>query len=90
MNRGHMFAQAHQLHPVTFSDDVPWSNGQNLRIDRDLYTHLLTDSHFYIYIYVYIGWMTITHIYLIGGLENFLFFHILGILISTDSYFSEG
>jgi len=28
--------------------------------------------------------------YLVGGLEHFLFFHILGIIILTDSYFSEG
>ena len=27
---------------------------------------------------------------LVGGLEHFLFFHILGIIIPTDSYFSEG
>jgi len=28
--------------------------------------------------------------YLVGGLEHFLFFHILGISIPTDLYFSEG
>ena len=27
---------------------------------------------------------------LVGGLELFLFFHILGIIIPTDQYFSEG
>ena len=27
---------------------------------------------------------------LVGGLEHFLFFHILGLIIPTDSYFSEG
>ena len=27
---------------------------------------------------------------LVGGLEHFLFFHILGIIILTDAYFSEG
>ena len=26
---------------------------------------------------------------LVGGLEHFLFFHILGTIIPTDSYFSE-
>ena len=34
------------------------------------------------YMYIYIN--------LVGGLEHFLFFHILGIIIPTDSYFSEG
>ena len=30
-------------------------------------------------------------VYLLGGLEHvFLYFHILGIIIPTDSYFSEG
>ena len=28
--------------------------------------------------------------FLVGGLEHFLFFHILGIIVPTDSYFSEG
>ena len=28
--------------------------------------------------------------YLIGGLEHFLFFHVLGIVIPTDKYFAEG
>jgi len=28
--------------------------------------------------------------FLIGGLEHFSFFHILGIIIPTDSHFSEG
>ena len=28
--------------------------------------------------------------WLVGGLEHFLFFHILGIIIPTDQYFSEG
>ena len=27
---------------------------------------------------------------LVGGLEHFLFFHILGIIIPADEYFSEG
>jgi hypothetical protein len=27
---------------------------------------------------------------LVGGLEHLLFFHILGIIIPTDSYISEG
>ena len=27
---------------------------------------------------------------LVGGLEHFLFFYILGIIIPTDQYFSEG
>ena len=27
---------------------------------------------------------------LVGGLEHFLLVHILGIIIPTDSYFSEG
>ena len=31
-----------------------------------------------------------TMILLVGGLEHFLFFHILGIMIPTDLYFSEG
>jgi len=34
-------------------------------------------------IYIYI-------IYLVGGLEHFLCFHILGIIAPTDAYFSEG
>jgi hypothetical protein len=29
-------------------------------------------------------------LYLVGGLEHFLFFHILGIIIPTDKYFSDG
>jgi len=33
-------------------------------------------------------WLIIS--YLVGGLEHFLFFHILGIVIPTDTYFSEG
>jgi len=28
--------------------------------------------------------------WLVGGLEHFYFFHILGKIIPTDSYFSEG
>ena len=27
---------------------------------------------------------------LVGGLEHFFYFHILGIMIPTDQYFSEG
>ena len=30
------------------------------------------------------------HPQVVGGLEQFLFFYILGIIIPTDSYFSEG
>ena len=29
-------------------------------------------------------------VYLVGGLEHVLLFHTLGIIIPTDSYFSEG
>jgi hypothetical protein len=32
----------------------------------------------------------ISQIHLVGGLEHVLFFHILGIIILTDEYFSEG
>ena len=39
-----------------------------------------------IYIYIYIC----IYIYLVGGLEQFLFSHILGIIIPIDYYFSEG
>ena len=35
--------------------------------------------------FVQIQWLK-----LVGGLEHFLFFHILGIIIPTDLYFSEG
>jgi uncharacterized membrane protein len=28
--------------------------------------------------------------FLVGGLEHYLFFHIFGIIIPTDQYFSEG
>ena len=34
--------------------------------------------------------MIYTYIGLVGGLEHFFFFHILGIIIPTDQYFSEG
>ena len=34
--------------------------------------------------------LTTSNPYLVGGLEHVLFFHILGIIIPTDSYFSEG
>ena len=30
------------------------------------------------------------YVYLVGGLEHFLFSHILGIVTPTDEYFSEG
>ena len=34
--------------------------------------------------------LVVNHGYLVGGLEHVLFFHLLGIIIPTDSYFSEG
>ena len=34
--------------------------------------------------------MGVASIYLVGGLEHFIFFHILGIITQTDQYFSEG
>ena len=43
--------------------------------------------HLYVYIYIYIRTYKNTYIYiyiLVGGLEDFLFFHILGIIIPTD------
>ena len=38
------------------------------------------------------GWQVFQHIQdiLVGGLEHFLFSHILGIIVPIDSYFSEG
>ena len=35
-------------------------------------------------------WFATLWWWLVGGLEHFLFFHILGIIIRNDSYFSEG
>ena len=33
---------------------------------------------------------SLDNMFLVGGLEHFLFSHILGIIIPIDSYFSEG
>ena len=37
-----------------------------------------------------IGDVNIEYVILVGGLEHFLFFHTLGMIFPTDSYFSEG
>ena len=39
---------------------------------------------------IFSGTPTFAKYILVGGLEHFSFFHILGIIIPTDSYFSEG
>ena len=43
----------------------------------------VTNPYYNIYIYTYIHNIYI-YIYLVGGLEHFLFFHILGIVTPTD------
>ena len=55
-----------------------------------IYIILLYIYRYVLYIYIYVLYI---YINLIGGLEHFLFFHIIGnVIIPTDvhSYFSEG
>jgi len=40
--------------------------------------------HIHIYIYPMVSYYTTYITYLVGGLEHFLFFHILGIVTPTD------
>ena len=51
----------------------------------DLYIISISNRYIYIYLYIYTSRSTsISYIYLVGGLEHFLFFHILGIIIPID------
>ena len=50
----------------------------------------LNKSGLYTMIYQFCPYVVFVLQYLVGGLEHVLFFHILGIIIPTDSYFSEG
>ena len=43
----------------------------------------------YVFTHIYIVHVYIS-IYMVGGLEHVLCFHILGMIIPIDSYFSEG
>ena len=55
----------------------------------DLYIHIYVKTNDF---YQFLWWMEAPLYLLVGGLEHFLFFHILGISSSqpTNSYFSEG
>ena len=64
----------------------------------DIYNIIINFYHPNFVVNVYYGYYTHNSgqqpqiDYLLGGLEHvfFLYFHILGIIIPTDSYFSEG
>ena len=49
-----------------------------------IYTHMIT-LHIWLHVYIYKRYLYC----LVGGLEHFLFLHILRIMIPIDSYFSE-
>jgi hypothetical protein len=48
------------------------------------YIWLVVWNIFFFHIYIYI-----INVYLVGGLEHFLFFHILGIIIPIDFHISR-